>query len=347
MVGINSYGTSIPLRRIKAEEIARQWGENPETMKKSLNIREKTVRHHDEDSATLAVEAAREAIKTNSINPEEIQAIYVGSESPPYAVKPTAGIVAEAIGATPDLTGADLEFACKAGTAGIQALMGMINSGQIEKGMAIGTDTSQSSPNNALEYSAGCGAGTVVLDKEGKIAEIKETVSYTTDTPDFWRREAQEFPRHGGRFTGEPAYFKHVLNSTKKLLKETRLNKEDFDYFVFHQPNGKFPLKAGKKLDIPLEKIKPGLITPQIGNTYSAATFIGLANVLDQAKPNQRIMLTSYGSGAGSDSFLIETKPQITDSKPEETLQDKIDEKKYVDYGTYARYMNKLKEVHQ
>lgn len=347
MVGISSYGTSIPIRRIKAEEIAQQWGKDPEGIKKGLNIEEKTVRHHDEDSATLAVEAAREAMETNSMNPNDIEAIYVGSESPPYAVKPTAGIIAEAINATPNLTGADLEFACKAGTAGIQALMGMIKSKQIKKGIAIGTDTSQSSPNNALEYTAGCGAGALILDNEGEIAEIKETTSYTTDTPDFWRREAEEFPKHGGRFTGEPSYFHHVINSTKKLLKKTELNKEDFDYYIFHQPNGKFPLKAGKKLNIPLEKIKPGLITPKIGNTYSAATFIGLANVLDQAKPGERIMLTSYGSGAGSDSFLIETKSGILNSKPKNTLQKKINNKKYVDYGTYARYMNKLKEVHE
>lgn len=347
MVGIESYGTEIPLRRIKAEEIAKQWGENAESIKKGLNIEEKTVRHHDEDSATLAVEAAREAIDTNSIDPKDIEAIYVGSESPPYAVKPTAGIVAEAVGATPDLTGADLEFACKAGTAGVQALMGMIKSGQIKKGIAIGTDTSQSSPNNALEYTAGCGAGALVLGDEGEIAEIKETASYTTDTPDFWRKEAEEFPNHGGRFTGEPAYFKHVINSTKKLLEKIDIEKKDFDYFVFHQPNGKFPLKAGKKMDIPREKIETGLMTPIIGNTYSAATFLGLSNVLDQAEPGERILLTSYGSGAGSDSFQIHVNEGIEESRPEKKVKEKVDEKKYVDYGTYARYMNKIKEVHE
>ncbi len=346
MVGISAYGTAIPLRRIRVEEIARQWGKDPSNIKKGLNVKEKTVRNQDEDSATLAVEASREAIETNGVNPKDIEAIYVGSESPPYAVKPTAGIVAEAINATPNLTAADLEFACKAGTAGIQILMGMVKSGQIKKGMVIGTDTSQSSPNNALEYTAGCGAGALILDNEAKIAEIKETTSYTTDTPDFWRRESKEFPRHGGRFTGEPSYFQHTLKSTERLLEITGMDKNDFDYFIFHQPNGKFPLKAGKKLGIPLEKIKPGLVTPMIGNTYSAATFLGLANVLDQAKPNERILLSSYGSGAGSDSFLIETQPGILTSRPKETLKDKIRRKKYVDYGTYARYMGKLKEAH-
>ncbi len=350
MTGITSYGTSIPLRRIKVEEIAKQWGENPENIKKGLKVKEKTVRNYDEDSATLAVEAAREAVNTNQVNPDKIQAIYIGSESPPYAVKPTSGIVAEAIGATPDLTAADLEFACKAGTAGIQAALGMIKSGEVEKAMIIGTDTSQSSPNNALEYSAGCGAGALILEENPELAEIKKTTSYTTDTPDFWRKAHSEFPEHGGRFSGEPAYFKHVINSTEKLLEQTGKKKEEFDYYVFHQPNGKFPLKAAKKLNVPKEKVEPGLVTPKIGNTYSAATFLGLSNVLDRAKPGEEILLTSYGSGAGSDSFWIKIKEkpeeELEKKKPVKTLEEKIQDKKYVDYGTYASYMNKLKEVY-
>jgi hydroxymethylglutaryl-CoA synthase len=58
------------------------------------------------------VEAARNALKMADIDPTDIGAIYVGSESHPYAVKPTATIVAEAIEATPVMTAADYEFAC-------------------------------------------------------------------------------------------------------------------------------------------------------------------------------------------------------------------------------------------
>jgi len=75
-------------------------------------------------AGTLAVEASRNALLMAGIEPSTIGAVYVGSESHPYAVKPTASMVAEAIGATPDLTAADLEFACKAGTAAVQDLHG-------------------------------------------------------------------------------------------------------------------------------------------------------------------------------------------------------------------------------
>ncbi len=112
-IGITSYGVYIPKFRIKIEEIARVWGDDAEDIKKGLKVFEKSVPDKDEDAATIAVEAARHAINRSKLNPQKIGAIYVGSESHPYVVKPTATIVAEATGATPELMAADYEFACK------------------------------------------------------------------------------------------------------------------------------------------------------------------------------------------------------------------------------------------
>src|SRR2546428_6756014 len=86
------------------------------------------------------------------IDPTEIGAIYVGSEPHPYAVKPTATIVAEAIGSAPVMTAADFEFACKAGTAAIQTSMGLTLSKMMKYSLAIGSDTSQGAPADALAY---------------------------------------------------------------------------------------------------------------------------------------------------------------------------------------------------
>ena len=115
-VGIVSYGAYIPRYRIRVEEIAKVWGANPNSIIDGLMVYEKSVPDLDEDTITIAVEAARHAINRAGIDPQEIGALYTGSESHPYAVKPSSTVVAEAIGATPNLTVADFEFACKAGT---------------------------------------------------------------------------------------------------------------------------------------------------------------------------------------------------------------------------------------
>ncbi len=340
MAGIVGYGAYVPSYRIKTEEIAKVWGEDPNRIIGGLGIREKAVPAIDEDSATIGVEAARNAMAHAKIDVKKLGAIYMGSESKVYAVKPNSSIIAEALGAGPEnLTAADLEFACKGGTAGIQMVMGMVGSGMIEYGMSIGADTAQGRPGDALEYSAGAGGAAFIIGKDSEsIAIIKDTCSFTTDTPDFWRRHNANYPSHGGRFTGLPAYFRHVISATELMLKKSNTKVEDYSYVVFHQPNAKFPLEAAKKLGIPKEKILPGLLTPVIGNTYSGATMLGIANVLDNALPGERILATSFGSGAGSDSFIIEVTDKIEEKRPNlKKVQEYVDNKKYIEYATYLK----------
>ena len=343
-IGIVSYGSYIPRYRIKAEVIASVWGKDGETISRGLGINEKTVPSIDQDTATISVESARSALKRCTIDPQDIGAIYIGSESHPYAVKPTGTIVGEAIGATPDLMVADYEFACKAGTAAVQSCIALVKADMIKYGLAVGADTSQAAPGDALEYSASAGGAALLIGRNNVVATINYTCSFTTDTPDFWRRAERKYPSHGGRFTGTPAYFKHITSCATNLMQKVDTKPEDYDYAIFHQPNGKFPVSIAKKLGFTYNQIKQGLIVPYIGNTYSGASLVGLASVLDVAKPGERIFLTSYGSGAGSDGFDITVTDKITemarDNAP--TVAQMIEDKEYVDYGTYAKLTDLL-----
>ncbi|WP_148688064.1 MULTISPECIES: hydroxymethylglutaryl-CoA synthase [unclassified Methanopyrus] len=343
-VGIVGYGAYVPRYRIKVEEIAAVWGDDVDSIKSGLMIEEKSVPSETEDSATIAVEAAKNAVARAGIDPKDIGAIYVGSESPPYAVKPTATIVAAAIGATPDLTAADYEFACKAGTAAIQTCAGLVASSMIKYGLAIGADTAQGAPGDPLEYTAAAGGAAFVIGKKKLIAEMEGTYSYTTDTPDFWRREGQPYPRHGGRFTGAPAYFKHIIGAARGLMEELDLSPEDFDYAVFHQPNGKFPRKVARSLGFDPEQVEPTIVVDRVGNTYSGSSLLGFTAALDRAEPGDRILVVSYGSGAGSDAFsfvVTERIEEVREKAPllEEYLEDRV----YVTYGEYAKMKRKLK----
>ncbi len=342
-VGITAYGVYVPRFRIKTEEIARVWGKDGNAIKASLMVNEKSVPDLDEDTITISVEAARNALKMqgNKIN---IGAIYVGSESHPYAVYPTASTLAEAIGVAPEVTAADLEFACKAGTAGMQMLLGMVKGGLIEHGIAIGADCAQGRPGDALEFTAGAGAVAVIIGTDGVIAKIEDTYSFTTDTPDFWRRDGVDYPSHGGRFTGQPAYFRHIIGAAKGLLAKLNRTVDDYDYAIFHQPNARFPLSAAKALKIPKEKVEPSLAVKHIGNTYSGSSMMGLASVLDIAKPGDKILMVSFGSGAGSDAFSIEVTGEIENKRGRApTVQEMINRKKYIDYAAYVKHRGKIK----
>ncbi|WP_456320929.1 hydroxymethylglutaryl-CoA synthase [Palaeococcus sp. (in: euryarchaeotes)] len=337
-VGIVGYGAYVPMYRIKAEEIGRVWGVN------SFPIQEKSVNNLDEDAITIGIEAARNALKRAQIDPKEIRALWFGTESKPYAVKPSATVIAEAIGATPDLDAADFEFACKAGTEALQASIGFVGSGMAKYAMAIGADTSQGRPGDHLEFTASAGgAAYIVGEKDSEtLAYFEGSYSYVTDTPDFWRRQHEHYPRHGNRFTGEPAYFHQIISAAKGLMEELNYSPSDFDYAVFHQPNVKFPLTVAKILGIPKEKVLPGLLSGIIGNTYSGATLVGISAVLDIAKPGDRILWVSFGSGAGSDAFSLVVQDAIEEKRDlAPKTMDYVNRKKYIDYALYAKHRSK------
>jgi hydroxymethylglutaryl-CoA synthase len=339
-VGIVGYGAYIPRYRLPAREIARIWAGGTG----GLPIVEKAVPGLDEDVITMSIEAARNAIDRAAIDPGEIRAVWIGSESHPYAVKPSSTVVAEAIGATPHTLAADWEFACKAGTEAIQAAIGFVGSGMARYALAIGMDTAQGRPGDALEYTTGAGGAAVILGpSEESVARFEGSYSYTTDTPDFWRRANEKYPEHGERFTGEPAYFDHITTAARELMRLTDTSPEDYAHAVFHQPNAKFPKRAGRILGFSEEQIEAGLVVPVIGNTYAGSPLVGLSAVLDVAEPGQRLILVSYGSGAGSDAFCLtvtERLVQVREKAP--STQDYIDRRTEVDYATYARFRGKL-----
>ncbi|MCB0204051.1 MAG: hydroxymethylglutaryl-CoA synthase, partial [Anaerolineae bacterium] len=338
-VGIVGYGAYVPRYRLPASEVARVWsGRDAE-----LPIVEKAVAGLDEDTATMSIEAARNALARAGVDPKRIRAVWVGSESHPYAVKPTSTIVAEALDIVPLTQAADWEFACKAGTEAMQAAIAFVGSGMADYALSIGMDTAQGRPGDALEYTAAAGGAAMLLGPaEQSLALIEASLSYVTDTPDFWRRAHAHYPSHGQRFTGEPAYFHHVISAAEMMLEGMGRTAADYRYAVLHQPNSKFPQRAAKQLGFRKEQIETGLLAPIIGNTYAGSSLIGLTAVLDEAQPGDRVLVVSFGSGAGSDAFSLEITDAITAAQRQAlTTKEYIERRAEIDYATYARYRGK------
>ncbi|MBN2715507.1 MAG: hydroxymethylglutaryl-CoA synthase [Deltaproteobacteria bacterium] len=340
-VGIVGYGGYIPRYRIDASEVNRVWKDSNMLAGRSF----KAVPGPDEDTATIAIQAARNAMQMAQIPPGELRAIWFGTESKPYAVKPTSTIVADAIGALPHANAADWEFACKPGTEAMHAAIAMVGSGMAPYAMCGGADTAQARPGDILEYNTGAGGASFILGAAGEsLAILEASTSYVTNTPDFFRREGQPYPSHGQRFTGKPAYFHHIHAAVSELMNETGTSADDFKYAVFHQPNYQFPVKVAASLGFPKEKVVPFILTSQIGNTYSGAALLGLAKALDQAEAGDRILLASYGSGAGSDAFSFTVTDRIEKIRRRGIPIDVyLKRTRLIDYAMYARYRGKLR----
>jgi hydroxymethylglutaryl-CoA synthase len=334
--GIVGYGFYSSRFRIKEKDIVR------------------AVPFIDEDAVTAAVEAGKLALIHSGVDSSLIGKIYVGSESNPYAVKPIASKVAQVLKLgeedEDDVQGVDAvdtEFACKAATSVFKDAASLVSysKSNIQNAMVIGTDNSQAAPRDSpggeLDLFVGYGAAAYIFGRHDLIAEIEGWYSCTSDTPDFWRRDGEPYPMHGGRFTGDPAYFKHVRKAAKKLMERLRLQPQDINYFVAHQPNAQFPARIAKELGFKEEQYLPSLQILKFGNTYSGASPVGLAAILDIAKPDERVLVVSYGSGAGSDAYSFVTTNQILDKRQRQRLTVKYQAEnrflEYVDYTTYRR----------
>lgn len=341
-VGIVGYGAYVPRYRLSTAEISRLWRgvDDPG----QLPVPQKSVPGPDEDTITMSIEAAQNALLRAQISAEQVRAVWVGSESHPYAVKPSGTILAEALGITPLTLAGDFEFACKAGTEALQAAFAFVGSEMADFALAAAMDTAQGRPGDALEYTAAAGgAAFVVGPASHAVAVLEGSLSYVTDTPDFFRRSYQKYPEHGNRFTGEPAYFHHIGQAAKMLMSELNLRPSDFAAAVFHQPNSKFPLKIARELGFRVEQVQVGLLSPQIGNTYAGSSPLGFAAVLDQSQPGDRILMVSFGSGAGSDAFSFTVTEKIEQVRHRAPLTtDYIRRSRWVDYATYARWRKKI-----
>jgi len=314
---------------------------------------ERSVPFIDEDAITAAVEAGKLALVHSGVDSSLVGKVYVGSESNPYAVKPIASKVAQVLklgeenGDIQGVDAVDTEFACKAATSMFKDAASLVNfpKSNIQYSMVIGTDNSQAAPRDCpggeLDLFVGFGGCAYIFGKRDVIAEIEGWYSCTSDTPDFWRRDGEPYPMHGGRFTGDPAYFKHIRKAAAKLMERLNLEIKDINYFIAHQPNVQFPVKIAKELGFREEQYLPSLQVAKFGNTYSGSSPVGLAAVLDIAKPNERILIVSYGSGAGSDAYSLITTSQILEKRQRQKLTVKYQAEnpflEYVDYTTYRR----------
>lgn len=341
-VGVVGYGSYVPYHRVEAELVAKENRHDWKKVGQSLGVIEKAVPARDEDAVTFAVQAARNALARAGIAATALGVVYVGSESHPYAVKPSASIVGAALGLNMYYAAADFEFACKAGTAALQAAFAQVKGQFAEYALALGTDTAQAAGGDILEYTAGAAAAAFIVGVgEGVIASLDATLSLSSDTPDFWRRGLQKFPAHVGRFTAEPGYFAHVQATTLAILEKSGMKPGDFAHVIFHQPNMRFPVSVAHKLGFTPAQLDAGLLVKQVGNSYSASSLLGLSATLDIAKAGQKILLVSYGSGSGCDAFVFTATERLmaVQSRATKTLAY-VQRKNYIAYSQYRNNIN-------
>lgn len=299
----------------------------------------------DEDSVTLAANAAFNALEMSGLRLESVGALIMGTQTSPYLTRPAASILVEALGLRNDVFAADVQFSGKSGTSAVLMALAYVNSGMAEAAIAIGADTLSFhvSPGDSQEYVASSGAGAVVIGRGEGIATIESTSSYTTDTPDGFRLDGERYIRTGGAaMTNTGVGMQDNATGVWKSLNSKQLHSPNtFKYLVIQQQDAKIPFQVGQRLGFSKEQTAPAIIADYLGDCGSASPLVALAKILDQASRNERIAVISYGSGAGSDALLLRVTTKIEQVSRKRTVDSLMARKTMVDYATYIKMEKK------
>ncbi len=353
MAGIIAYGAYIPRFRLKVQEIWDTWMNHidpPLVVKERRGLTEKAFGRWDEDAVTMAIVAAKASLEMAGISGDDLNAIYFGTCTNPYTSKASSLAIAEALTANHELMCADLQFATKSGTVALQAAAAAVDSGQAATVLAAGSDnlSRHVPPNDNLEYSASAGAAAFVLGKTKTIADIETIYNYNTHTPEFFRIDGERYIKHAASEDGEYlwGYREHVQKAIEGYFQKFGGKPKDFDYVAISQPDGFLPISVGKEVGFSEAQLKPGLLANEVGDFGSASALLALEAILDVAKANERILVISYGFGAGCDAMSLKTTAALARTrKKRETyasVRELIDNKEYTGYAQFLRQERKL-----
>jgi 2-acetylphloroglucinol acetyltransferase len=342
-VGIVSYGAAIPVCRLKVDDVINVWqNTDPRLVKEQMGVVERAVLQSDEDVITLGVLSAQRALQ--NVPDLELEALYLGTCTNPYDSRSSAAIILEMLGVGYDAYCADVEFSGKSGTSALQICQALVVSGMAGSALAIGADTinRNTAPGDLTESYSGAGAASVLVGTDNVIAEIDGSFSCAADVADNIRPQGDRYIRSGmglGSDKNSIGLEDQTGRAVRGLMARLETRAEDYDYVVFQQNVTSTPHALGKQLGFRIEQIEPAIYAGDVGDTGAASPLLGLITVLDQARPGQKILMASYGFGAGSDAVAFTVADSVRDyQRDHEPLRTMLTDKIYVDYGTSIKY---------
>ena len=338
MVGIIGYGVYIPRYRLEQKEAAMPWG--------SWAPGEKAVCGADEDVVTMATEAMDNAIRHADIDPEQIGAMYIGTASSPYIEQYVTPILAETLGLHPETTMIDYSGSLNSLANALLGCLDAIAAKRIKTGIVIGGENRQTAPGAEGDATFGAGAVAMVIGTGGTIADIEGLHTYSTFFLDRWHsaKDAWVSNFNDYRFDREYGYQNHIVEACKGLQGKLGTAGQDYTCAVFPQPDDRIASLPAKDLGIQKEQLAPA-ISSTLGDLGSCSAFISLAGVLDKARPGEKILLASYGSGSSNAMGLI-TRAQIGRKRKRLVpLERYANRKQYITYTSYMRTREHVKRA--
>jgi len=359
--GIASIGLAFPGLAMRVETLAELRGVDPQKYISGLGCREIALCQEGEDVATLAVRAARRALERWGGRTSDLGLLVVGTETAKDMSRPLSAFVADELGLHGAIRSFEAKHACYGGTVALRHALEWRASGAArgKAALVIATDVALYAPNDPGEPTQGAGAVAMVIERP--IYASVDLISYAYSEPafDFWRPVGEAYPRVDGKLSLDC-----YQRATDECFGQLVADRGDdaiakIDAACFHVPFPKMVRKAVAKLgesrgwseaatssfyESKVEKTMAW--NTRIGNAYTAALWVSVANALSTAKPGDTISAFSYGSGFGAELVMLRAGEKAGDASLREDAEADLGGRRLIDGAEYTSLRERVVPAH-
>lgn len=251
-----------------------------------------------QSNADIACEASLKAIEESGLSARDIDAVIVCTFTADKATPGVATEICGMLGLREDVLATDVNGACSGFIYGAIVANALLHTGSYQNILLVGSETissfmSMKDRGTDVLFGDGAGATVCTLREDALFAHLEGVISDSEVL--YCERFEQRISMQGQEV------YRFAVNKipevTQELLDQNGVNKDDVDFFIFHQANKRIIRSIASKLGVPIEKCFMDL--EEYGNTSAASVAIAMADMRDKGLLKPGMLAVSVGFGAG------------------------------------------------
>jgi len=316
--GITRYGSYIPYFRLQRSAIGAGRGE-------------RAVASYDEDAASLAVEASREAVTADT----PLEALVLATTSPPYAEKLNAATVHAALSLPETMRSLELGGTSRAGLSALILGLDLAAAGQ--RTLVASADVVIGAPGGTRESSSGDAAAAFVCGADDEaIAVLRGRASATIELLDVWRLPEDRFAKQWEERFGAEVLAPVLADTVIRALESAGTQPSEIASVILDATLPRAVAGLPRALQLKPEQLADPLAA-SVGRAGAAHAGLLLARALDAAKPGDRILVASLADGC--DALVLEVTDRIAGGRPAHSVDAWIASKQGdLPYNAYLKW---------
>ena len=304
-IGILAWGAYIPRRRLQRAAIyaANAWFA-PDLRGAAKG--ERAIASWDEDSITMAVEAARDALTGQ--DRDAISGLSLASTTLPFADRLNSGIIKEALNLPDAVAACDITGSLRAGSSALIQALKSAGHGNAPV-LCLAAETRKARPASEAELACGDAAAAFLVGQGEPVARFLGSHSVTVDFVDHFRATGEDYDYvWESRWIREEGFLKIAAAGLKAALEKFGVSPQDISHSAIAICASGAAAAVAKKAGIAPETLIDTMLAT-VGDTGAAHSSLMLGAALEKAQPGEKILLLDFGQGI--DALLFEATDAI------------------------------------